>query len=168
VVLAGGFRARAVGDRMAINLEGLAMPQIAGVLREMALVNPPDQMDRPPIYPATIPDFILKLIFTGRAGFRPCTHLETAAVFEPATRVCAECVATGTFWPAVRMCLVCGFVGCCDTSRNKHMKAHVETTGHQVYRSIRHDEQWIWCVADSAFYEGPMLDRLRGQARTGS
>jgi len=164
VTLAGRFRARPVDNRFAINVEELGVPQVVAVLREFAIVNSADEMHRPPVHPVTIPDFVLKLLFTGRAGFRPCGHLQLATVFEPATRICRECVATGTNWPALRMCLVCGYVGCCDTATNKHMKAHTETTGHPIYRSIRYDEQWIWCVADGAFYEGVVLDALKAAA----
>jgi uncharacterized UBP type Zn finger protein len=59
------------------------------------------------------------------------------------------------------MCLVCGFVGCCDTSTNRHMVGHYEETGHPIFRSIRGDEGWVWCYADDAFFEKPILDGYR-------
>jgi uncharacterized UBP type Zn finger protein len=49
------------------------------------------------------------------------------------------------------MCLICGFVGCCDTSKNKHMLAHVRESGHPIIRSIQHGEAWIWCYRGRGF-----------------
>jgi uncharacterized UBP type Zn finger protein len=57
------------------------------------------------------------------------------------------------------MCLTCGFVGCCDTSKNKHMKAHYEETGHPLFRSIRLQESWVWCYEDNAFFSGKILEQ---------
>ncbi len=59
------------------------------------------------------------------------------------------------------MCLICGFVGCCDTAKNKHMKQHYETSGHPIFRSIRLAEGWIWCYADNAFFEARTLEHYR-------
>ncbi len=71
--------------------------------------------------------------------------------------VCQECVESGDIWPALRMCLVCGYVGCCDTSVKKHMKAHAEATGHPIMRSIRMDEGWGWCYECAAFLTSERL-----------
>src|SRR5439155_9231314 len=114
-----------------------------------------------PHFPVAMPDFILKLAFTGEAGDKPCSHLDTIKVIDPTTDVCEQCVAAGDIWPALRMCLVCGFVGCCDTSKNRHMAAHHAETGHSIFRSIRNDEGWVWCYEDDAFFEKPLLDRYR-------
>jgi uncharacterized UBP type Zn finger protein len=59
------------------------------------------------------------------------------------------------------MCLVCGYVGCCDTAKNRHMIGHWESSGHPVMRSIRGEERWVWCYEDNAFFEGRAFDRLR-------
>ena len=159
------FTLRPVGDRFAVNLEGVTPPVAVGLLRELELVNPPDEMDRPPRHPVVFPDFLLRLAFTGQVADRPCPHLDEIRFTEPATDVCAQCVAAGDIWPALRMCLVCGFVGCCDTSKNKHMKAHSEATGHPIFRSIRMDEGWIWCYEDNAFFQRRTLERYRPAAR---
>lgn len=151
---------RLVGDRLAVRLDAPA-PERVAVLRRLRLVNPPDEMDRPARYPVTTPELLLKLVFTGEAGDRPCAHLDTIAVTEPATDVCEQCVASGDVWPALRMCLVCGFVGCCDTSKHRHMAKHHEETGHAIFRSINLDEGWIWCYEDDAFFETSVLDRYR-------
>jgi Zn-finger in ubiquitin-hydrolases and other protein/SnoaL-like polyketide cyclase len=155
------FTVRSVGDRLAFRFDDLAAPQRVGLLRQLRLVNPPDEMDLPPHFPVAMPDFVLKLAFTGEAGDRPCSHLDQITVVEPTTSVCEHCVESGDIWPALRMCLVCGYVGCCDTSKHRHMARHYEETGHPIFRSIRDDEGWVWCYADDAFFEKPLLDRYR-------
>jgi predicted ester cyclase len=136
-----------------------------GVLREVGVVPPADQMHLPPANPIRPPEFLLKLAFTGSAADRPCSHLAQARVFEATAHECAQCVAGGGFWPALRMCLVCGFVGCCDTSVSKHMRAHHEATGHPIFRSIRLQEGWGWCYEDAAFFERATLERLAAAAQ---
>lgn len=152
---------RAVGDRFAVNFEDMPAPQRVGLLRQMHLVNPADEMDQPPHYPVAMPDFLLKLAFTGEAGDRPCSHLDLIKVTEPTASVCEQCVELGDIWPALRMCLICGFVGCCDTSKNRHMAAHHQETGHPIMRSIHRQEGWIWCYDDDAFFEKTTLERYR-------
>jgi predicted ester cyclase len=146
-------------------INGDAAPSAAvGALREVGVFPPADQMHLPPRNPIRPPEFLLKLAFTGQAADKPCDHLASARVFEPATDVCAQCVAGGGYWPALRMCLVCGFVGCCDTSVSKHMRRHHEETGHAIFRSIRLREGWIWCYEDGALFERATLDRLASVA----
>lgn len=142
-------------------VQGDAPPvAVASALRQVGVIPPPDQMHLPPANPTRPPEFLLKLAFTGLAQDKPCGHLDRARVFEPTTHECAQCVASGDIWPALRMCLACGFVGCCDTSVNKHMHRHYEATGHGIFRSLRLAERWIWCYDDAAFFEGGTLDRL--------
>lgn len=152
---------RSIGDRFAVRFDDMPTPQRVGLLRQLRLVNPPDDMDKPPRYPVAMPEFILKLAFTGEAGDRPCSHLDQIQVTEPTTDVCAQCVESGDIWPVLRMCLVCGFVGCCDTSTNRHMAKHYEETGHPIFRSLNRAEGWIWCYADDAFFETRVLDQHR-------
>ncbi len=150
-----------IGDRFAVRFEEVALPDVIGIFRQLGLVNAPDEMDQPSKYPVVFPDFLLKVLYTGQAADKECRHLDQIQVVEPSTRVCAPCVAEGTMWPALRMCLVCGFVGCCDTSKNKHANQHYEETGHPLIRSIRMDEGWVWCYEDGAFFEPTLLDRYR-------
>ena len=91
---------RAVGDRFAVNFEEMPAPQRVGLLRQLRLVNPADEMDQPPHYPVAIPEFLLKLAFTGEAGDRPCAHLDQIKVTEPTVSVCEQCVELGDIWPA--------------------------------------------------------------------
>jgi uncharacterized UBP type Zn finger protein len=108
-----------------------------------------------------VPETILKLLFTRRLKERPCSHLDLIRVREPAVRVCQDCLDLGDSWPNLRMCLICGYVGCCDTSKNKHMMAHVKESGHPIIRSIEPGEGWIWCYDDDAFLSArsPQLDQ---------
>jgi hypothetical protein len=152
---------RAIGDRFAVRFDDTSTPQRVGLIRQLRLVNPADEMDQPPRYPVAPPDFLLKLVLTGEAGDKPCAHLDQIQVTEPATTVCQECVDLGDIWPALRMCLICGYVGCCDTSKHRHMAAHHQETGHPIFRSINRAEGWIWCYDDDAFFEKTTLDRYR-------
>lgn len=152
---------RAAGDGLAVRIDETTTPSRVGLLRQLRLVNPADEMDLPPHYPHTAPDFLLKLVLTGAAGDKPCSHLEQIQVTEPDTAECAQCAASGDIWPALRMCLICGFVGCCDTSKNRHMAGHHADTGHGIFRSINGDEGWIWCYDDDAFFEKSTLERYR-------
>jgi len=135
--------------RFAIAIENITPPQALAIMRQIELV--PERMDLPSKHPVVHPEILLKALFTGQVADIPCGHLNMIQVTEPTTDVCQQCVESGDIWPALRMCLICGFVGCCDTSVNKHMKAHYEATGHCIFRSIRMEEGWGWCYEDNAF-----------------
>jgi predicted ester cyclase len=152
---------RTIGDAFAFRFEDVAFPDLLATMRSFGLVNGPDEMHLPPPVPVSAPEFLFKVIFTGQAGDKDCAHLDQISVVEPETRACAQCLTEGTIWPALRLCLVCGFVGCCDTSTNKHMMEHYETTGHSIMRSIRMDEGWVFCYEDGAFFETSKLDEYR-------
>ncbi len=152
---------RPKGDRFAIRFDDTRAKEAVAVLRQFGLVNPPDQMDLPHPYPVAVPEFVLRVVFTGQAGDKPCSHLDQIAVIDPTTDVCRQCVELDSVWPALRMCLICGFVGCCDTSRYRHMRAHARETGHPLFRSIRMDEGWFWCYEDAAFFPKRSLERYR-------
>jgi uncharacterized UBP type Zn finger protein len=111
--------------------------------------------------PFPIPEIVLRRMFTGQWREKKCSHLHLIAVRETDLTVCPDCVALGDEWPSLRMCLVCGYVGCCDGSKNKHMKKHVEATAHPIVRSIDPGEAWIWCYEDDAFIgsRSKQLDR---------
>lgn len=160
---------RPVDGRFAVNFEGVAAPNMIGLLRQFGLVNPPDEMHLPPRNPdARPPEFLLRVAFNGGVALRPCSHLDTATVFDTDVTVCEQCVASGDVWPALRMCMSCEFVGCCDTSLNTHMKRHAEETGHVLMRSIHGSESWMWCYADNAFFDGATLARLRAARQAGA
>lgn len=153
-------RARSADDGFAFEV-GLEPPGALAIVRTLGLVNAPDQMHLPPPHPVVIPEFLMRVIFTGQAGDKPCSHLADVTVVRTDATTCEDC-APDEIWPALRLCLTCGHVGCCDTSTHKHAKAHWEATGHPLMRSIRMDEGWIWCYEDNAFFEKRTLERLAG------
>jgi CPA1 family monovalent cation:H+ antiporter len=62
---------------------------------------------------------------------------------------CTGCLEIGeTTWVHLRMCLECGYVGCCDSSPNRHAEAHYLRTRHPVMRSAEPGEAWRWCYVD--------------------
>lgn len=152
---------RPKGDRIAVAFENVVLPEFLGTLRQLDLVPPPDQMDKPMKHPVSPPEILLKIVFNGGVADKPCEHLSGIAVTEPTTDVCEECVALEDIWPALRMCLTCGYVGCCDTSKNTHARKHYESTGHPLMRSIRLQEGWIWCYVDNAFFTTRTLNKYR-------
>ncbi len=146
-------------EGLALRFDDVGAPDLAALLRQFELVNPPDRMDAAPPHPVSLPEFLLRLVLTQQANDRPCAHLDQILVTQPETRVCSQCYAEGVGWPALRMCLTCGAVGCCDTSRKKHAMKHHKETGHPMIRSLRLDESWVWCYEDNAFFERKILER---------
>ena len=53
----------------------------------------------------------------------------------------------------LRLCLVCGYVGFCDSSKNKHASGHYEITGHPIIQSFEPGESWRWCYIDQVLLE---------------
>ena len=82
---------------------------------------------------------------------RPCSHVAAADVSAPERATCQSCEQQGEDWVKLRMCLACGAVGCCDSSPGRHARAHFETTGHPLIRSIEPGETWAWCYPDEAY-----------------
>ena len=79
-----------------------------------------------------------------------CSHLDTVAVAELPEPLlgCEECLKTGGRWVHLRMCLSCGQIGCCDSSPNRHARAHAAESGHPLARSAEPGEDWAWCFVD--------------------
>jgi hypothetical protein len=153
-------RIRPVDGGLAFNLEEVSLPVIMGLLRQVELVNAADQMHVPLKHPTTLlKEFILRLAFNGQVADKPCSHLGEVHVTRSDAVTCSRC-GPDEIWPALRVCLTCGHVGCCDTSNNKHARAHFEETGHPLMRSLRAGETWGWCYADGIFVGGQTIDRL--------
>lgn len=70
-------------------------------------------------------------------------------ITQPDTDVCEDCVAQSDEWVHLRMCMTCGYVGCCDSSKNKHARAHYESAGHPIIRSVEPGETWRYCYIDT-------------------
>ena len=82
-----------------------------------------------------------------------CTHMGTIkkGVKPNALKSCEECLKMGDTWMHLRMCLECGHVGCCDSSKNRHARAHFKETTHPLIQSAERGEDWRWCYVDEAY-----------------
>jgi uncharacterized UBP type Zn finger protein len=83
-----------------------------------------------------------------------CTHLDSVELLEPSGDVagCEDCLAIGARWMHLRMCQTCGHVACCDSSPNRHARAHHESSGHPIARSLEPGEDWSWCFVDELMF----------------
>ncbi len=78
-----------------------------------------------------------------------CTHLDQIHDVEPETQEgCSDCLRIGGRWLHLRECLTCGHIGCCDSSPNRHARAHVGATGHAIIQSFEPGEDWRYCFVD--------------------
>ncbi|MDE1887944.1 MAG: UBP-type zinc finger domain-containing protein [Gammaproteobacteria bacterium] len=80
-----------------------------------------------------------------------CKHTGTAHEVSYTEHVCPECVAKGDAWVRLRICMICGHVGCCDSSRNRHARAHYQSTGHPIIKTIEAEPDWAWCYPDDTY-----------------
>lgn len=80
---------------------------------------------------------------------RRCEHVAgVRAVLPDSPDACSECVALGDEWVHLRLCMTCGHVACCDSSPNRHARAHAAASGHPIVRSWQPGEDWAWCFVD--------------------
>lgn len=79
-----------------------------------------------------------------------CSHLDQVTVTELPEQIagCEECLKIGDRWLHLRMCLSCGKIGCCDSSPNRHARAHWHEDAHPLMRSAEPGEEWAWCFED--------------------
>ncbi len=87
----------------------------------------------------------------------PCTHMDQIEVVELPAEIagCEDCLAIGGRWLHLRMCMTCGKIGCCDSSPNRHARAHAAAADHPIVRSAEKGEDWSYCfVDDVAFVVG--------------
>ena len=82
-----------------------------------------------------------------------CSHVDRIRTVRPKSSVCDDCVLVLDAWLQLRMCMECGYVGCCDSSRNKHAIKHFRATQHSITRSIEPGEEWGWCYIDQLWFE---------------
>ena len=86
----------------------------------------------------------------------PCEHLIDVSFDDFVATECPDCVAQGSTWVHLRQCVKCGYVGCCDSSPNKHASRHArEHPGHPAARSAEPGEQWVWCYAHETGVKPP-------------
>lgn len=94
-----------------------------------------------------------------------CTHLsEVRRVAPSTTEGCEDCLRIGGRWVHLRICLACGHVGCCDSSPNRHARAHARATDHPIIRSFEPGETWAWCYPDDLLLAGSAVDAAIARA----
>ena len=81
----------------------------------------------------------------------PDPHIDQIRPVTPSSRGCEDCLKIGDRWVHLRLCLTCGHVGCCDSSKNKHARAHFHGTKHPIVQSFQPGEDWRWCYVDEAY-----------------
>lgn len=81
-----------------------------------------------------------------------CTHLHEIRDVIPATNGCVDCLAIGDTWVHLRLCMSCGYVGCCDSSRNKHATAHARSSRHPIIQSYEPGQDWYWCYIERIMF----------------
>jgi len=86
-----------------------------------------------------------------------CTHLDSVSLTRLPESVvgCEDCLASGDPWLHLRICLECGKVSCCDSSPNRHARAHAHDAGHPLIRSLEPGETWSWCFLDDVAVRVP-------------
>ena len=81
-----------------------------------------------------------------------CTHLDQIREVTPSSADgCEDCLRSGDGWVHLRLCLSCGYVGCCDSSPNRHASKHAHDVSHPIVRSFEPGEDWRWCYQDEVF-----------------
>jgi len=86
-----------------------------------------------------------------------CSHVDHIRNVPPSGSVCDDCARSGDAWLQLRMCMECGYVGCCDSSKNRHAIGHFRATQHPIARSIQPGEEWAWCYVDKLWFEKLVL-----------
>ena len=77
-----------------------------------------------------------------------CTHIDQIRDVTPQANGCVSCLESGGTWVHLRLCATCGYVGCCDSSPNKHASAHARAGDHPIVESFEPGEDWFWCYVD--------------------
>ena len=98
-----------------------------------------------------VADTFRRVAFQRSFAHRLCAHLDGVADRTSTARACPHCEEGGRDWVHLRMFMTCGMVGCCDSSQDRHARAHFETTGHPLIRSMEPGEAWVWCYVDRAY-----------------
>ena len=84
----------------------------------------------------------------------PCSHLDQIEIVELPAEIagCEDCLAIGARWVHLRMCMECGKIGCCDSSPNRHARAHAASADHPIVRSAEKGEDWSYCFVDDVMF----------------
>src|SRR5215469_6052760 len=84
-----------------------------------------------------------------------CAHVaDHVKKVKASSRGCEDCLKMGDTWVHLRMCLECGHVGCCDSSKNRHARAHFHATQHPIILLAERGEDWRLCYLDEVYLLG--------------
>ena len=81
-----------------------------------------------------------------------CSHLDQISDVTPQGNGCVDCLAVGDSWIHLHLCMTCEYVGCCDSSKNKHASAHARSSDHPIVESFEPGEDWLWCYVDEVAF----------------
>jgi len=74
-----------------------------------------------------------------------CEHVAAQHPVVPSADGCEDCLRDGTRWVHLRLCMECGHMGCCDSSPQRHARAHWHAAEHPIVRSAERGEDWGYC-----------------------
>lgn len=86
--------------------------------------------------------------FRAAADSGVCSHFDAARAVVASAAGCEDCLRIGSEWVHLRLCVQCGHVGCCDSSPNRHARAHADNGDHPVVTSAEPGESWGYCFID--------------------
>lgn len=75
----------------------------------------------------------------------------------PSGTGCKECLEMGSGWMHLNRCAECGHVGCCDSSPNRHSRAHYHSTNHPITQRFEPGETWFYNWNTDNTYEDPSI-----------
>jgi uncharacterized UBP type Zn finger protein len=81
-----------------------------------------------------------------------CEHINEIHKVSPSADGCEDCLKTGDGWVHLRLCKICGYVGCCDSSPNRHATKHFHQTNHPIIKSFEPHEEWGYCYVDDLMF----------------
>jgi CPA2 family monovalent cation:H+ antiporter-2 len=98
---------------------------------------------------------------TRLVNYRPppdseCPHISEITPVLPSAPGCEDCLRIGSTWVHLRICLSCGYVGCCDSSPNRHARAHHGEDSHPLVTSAEQGETWAYCFLDDTTIAAPV------------
>lgn len=68
------------------------------------------------------------------------------------TDECKDCVDLGDTWVRLNVCKTCGYVGCCDSSKNRHARRHYHDADHPVIGPAA-GANWLWCYPHNSYVD---------------
>ncbi|MEM9203522.1 MAG: cation:proton antiporter [Actinomycetota bacterium] len=128
-----------------------AVPErVVEVVTQSTLGTVPEH-DGDEVYGLADPDSIVVTHIAADPDEYP--YLDMVQAVRPSATGCEECQKVGDRWVHLRMCVTCGHVGCCDSSPNRHARAHFLETGHPIMRSAEPGENWAYSFVDQVTFE---------------